>query len=261
MSSTQGVMRLVSIDDYDSALRAEVALIQTMLTGADDDALARLSPCPGWSVLDVGRHVEVTPRALASGLAAHAHGETASPSGALPATAGRDEVTSSLQVTSVQLTDALKQLRPQDLDGQLPGPLGPMTGRRMLDLALTEITLHRCDIALGLDRSVEIERAVARTLLDVVHAWLLLIAPEGPKPDQPLCYRLSGGPQHEWCFRFDGERWSGEVCSDDERTVTAEGQVSALALGLAGRIPFEQAVISTSDVGTLAMMKTYLPGP
>lgn len=252
--------RLTSIDDYDRALRDELGLIHAMVAGVDDEALGRPSPCPGWSVLDVARHVEVTPRALASGLAAHARGEAAPSTEALPRTTGRDAVASSVHAARAELANALKEVRHHDLDGQFPGPLGPMPGRRVLDLALTEITLHRCDIALGLGGPVAIEPAIAGTLLDVVHAWLLLIAPEHSRPDQALCYRLSHGPDH-WHFRFDGDRWSAEACSHDDRIVTAQGELATLALGVAGRLPIEQSVTATSDLATLMMMKTYLPGP
>lgn len=251
----------MSIEDYDWALRTELASIRAMLLDSDDDALARRSPCPGWSVLDVGRHVEVTPRALLCGLVAHARGKAASATEPIAETARQAEVAQSLHAAAQQLSDALRQLSPQDLDGQLPGPFGPMPGRRVLDLALTEITLHRCDIALGLRRPVTIERPVAEAVLDVVHAWLLLIAPADPKPSEPLCYHLSDGSPPGWQLRFDGDRWIDERCSDDDRTVTARGNVGDLVLGLAGRMPIEKAVADTSDAAALAMLKTYLPGP
>lgn len=245
--------------EYRRALIGEVELIHEMLDNADEEALSRESPCSGWSVLDVGRHVEVTPRSVASHLIAHLRGEPAPQNESLAPTAGRQDVLTSLDAGSRWLNEALGQLSDEALDGELPGPLGPMPGRAALDLALTELTLHRCDIALGLGMPADIDRTPAVAVLDVIQAWLLLVAPASPTPEGPLCYLFSDG-SHEWTFRFEGTRWTGAACAG-ERTVTAQGTPGRLALALGGRLPIEHALDQISDPAAIAKLKTYLPGP
>jgi uncharacterized protein (TIGR03083 family) len=241
-------------------LVGEVALIHQMLGDADEQALGRESPCSGWSVLDVGRHVEVTPRSVADHLIAHLRGEPVHQNESLASTAGRRDVLASLDAGSRWLNEALGQLGDEALDGELPGPFGPMPGRAALDLALTELTLHRCDIALGLGAPADIDRTAAVAILDVIQAWLLLVAPASPTPEGPLCYLFSDGSQ-EWSFRFQSTRWTGESCAADRRTVTAQGTSGRLALALAGRLPIEHAVVESSDPVAVRRFKTYLPGP
>lgn len=251
---------MINAGEYRRALVGEVELIREMLGDAGQEALGRPSPCAGWSVLDVCRHVEVTPRGVAGGLTAHLRGEPVSRNDPLASTAGRRDVLTSLDAGCRGLDEVLGQLSDEVLDGELPGPLGPMPGRAALDLALTELTLHRCDIALGLGVDADIDPTAAVAIVDVIHAWLLLVSPASPIPKEPLCYLLSDGSQ-EWSFSFYATGWTGDACTGDRYTVTSQGTPGRLALGLAGRLPIEQAVYESSDPAALAKLKTYLPGP
>jgi hypothetical protein len=91
----------------------------------------------------------------------------------LSAHAERAEVFASLIDGAAALDAALAALDDDDLDGLLPEPARPMPGRAALDLALTELTLHRCDIELGLGAGPHIDAAIAERLVDVIQAWLL----------------------------------------------------------------------------------------
>jgi uncharacterized protein (TIGR03083 family) len=251
---------MMNIRDYRHALVREVELIRQMIGDADEESLGRSSPCSGWSVLDVARHVEVTPRTVADHLIAHARGDPAPQIEPVASTVGRQDVLVSLDIGYRRLNEALSQLSDEALDGELPGPLGPMPGRAALDLALTELTLHRCDIALGIGIPAEIDPTAAVAIVDVIQAWLLLVAPASPTPEEPLCYLLSDG-SHKWSFGFDGTRWTIDPCTGYGRTVTAQGTSEQLALALAGRRPIQQAVDESSDPAAIAKLKTYLPGP
>ncbi len=251
---------MVSAGEYRLALVGEVELIQQMLGHATAEDLAGESPCAGWSVLDVARHVEITPRSVAANLVAHLQGEKAQRNTPLAPTVGLRDVLASLEAGARSLDEALSQLSDETLDGELPGPVGAMPGRAALDLAQTELTLHRCDIALGLGYAGDIEPRTAERIIDVIRAWLLLVAPTSPVPDSPLCYLLSDGA-HEWTFHFDGTRWISEPCDGNLRTITAEGACGQLALALAGRVPIDTAVDRSSDPAEIAKLKIYLPGP
>lgn len=174
--------------------------------------------------------------------------------------AGREKVIAGLDLGALQLAAALDQLTDQHLQGQLPGPFGPMAGRAALDLALTELTLHRCDVALGLDGPLDIDAASADVTLEVLQAWLLLVAPTNPRPDGSLCYRISDGSR-EWTFSFDGVRWSNDACNEEMPTVEARcAGPGRLALALAGRVPLDDVLNDSADPA-VSLFKTYLPGP
>jgi uncharacterized protein (TIGR03083 family) len=250
---------MMNVRDYRLALAGEIALIRAMLANAEDELLTRESPCAGWSALDVVRHVEITPRKVAANLLAHFRGATPPTTELLAPTADREEVLASLSAGARSLDEALSELSDEALDGFLPGPVGPMQGRSALDLALTELTLHRCDIALALGDVADIESAAAERIIDVIQAWLLLVAPPSPLPDGPVCYLLSDGSR-AWAFSFDGTRWTDDSCGDS-RTITAEGTAGPLALALAGRLPIEQAVGKVSNPDEIVKLKRFLPGP
>jgi uncharacterized protein (TIGR03083 family) len=246
---------------YSDALTSEAESLRAMVHNATEARLGLSSACSGWSLLDVARHVEVTPRTVAGYMLAHFRDEPMPHIEPLPPTAGRAEVLAGLTSGSRQLRACLDQLRDEHLDGQLPGPLGLMPGRASLDLALTELTLHRCDLALGLGRQREIEAENAHAILDVLCTWLVLTAPAAPIPDGTLCYRISAGSR-VWTLGFDGDRWSTEECNGEPLTVGARcADPGTLVLALAGRLPMEDALEESSDPMSISLFKAYLPGP
>lgn len=247
--------------DYRRALVREVESLREMVGNATKQRLRGSSPCSGWSLLDVARHVEVTPRTVAGYLFAHFRDEPMPQIEPLPQAAGRAEVVAGLDLGARQLKASLDQVRDEHLEGQLPGPLGLMAARAALDLALTELTLHRCDVALGLGGPSEIDPTGADAILEVVQAWLLLVAPDSPTPDGPLCYRISDGSR-DWTFSFDGARWSTDECDEDQPTATARSAgPGPLALALTGRVPLEDVLGDSTDPVVTSLFKIYLPGP
>jgi uncharacterized protein (TIGR03083 family) len=250
---------MLTASAYNGLLVSEADLIRDLVRDADDARLAGGSPCVGWSALDVARHVEITPRSVASHLTAHLNGLPAPSEEPLPLSTGRQEIVAGLESGSRALRTALAQLDDAALDGDLPGPFGPLPGRSALGLALTELALHRCDIAIALGYSTDMAPAAAHAILDVLQAWLLLVAPSSPL-ESPLCYLLSDG-QHEWRFAFDGDRWTSDECNSIGEMITATGKADRLVLALAGRIPMAEALEHSSDLAAATKFKTYLPGP
>lgn len=207
-------------------------------------------------MLDVGRHVEITPRTVAANIESHLTYRQLPVTERLSPQAGGAQVLESLTDGATSLDSALEQLDDKDLDGMLPGPAGPMPGRAALDLALTELALHRCDIELGLGLAPEIDQGVTPRLIDVIQAWLLLTAPSDPVPCESWCLELRSAG-HSWFFAFDGSRWSDREC----RTADVIAPVSAAqaVLALAGRETTTQFQQPASDL--IAHLKTYLPSP
>lgn len=231
--------------------------IHGLLSEASDLDLEGASACPGWTVLDVGRHVESTPRTVVANLTAHVRGAEAPTTTPLPMSAARSEVLNSLSHGAEVLDVALAELDDTDLDSLLPGPVGPMVGRTALDLALTELTLHRCDIELGLSLAPQMDDDVAERVIDVVQAWLLLTAQPELAPEGPACFALVGDLR-TWWFAFDGTSWSADSC-DGDRVTALEGDPATLALALAGRASPGQE--PTDHGGVMARLKAFLPGP
>lgn len=246
-------------EDYRQALTSEVGRLLELVRDVDETQLALPTPCENWSVLDVARHVEVTPRSLALNLSAHFRGDPAPVVNRLDANADRGSVVQSLSDGLQLMREALASLTDETLDGNLPSPVGLIPARTALDLALTELVLHRCDIELAVNGRADIDSDIAASIIEVLHAWLLLVSSGAPKPDGPLCYRFSDGSR-TWSFNFDGTGWGGDACSS-ESVVSAEGPTDQLVLALAGRITVEDAVSTTSDPEGLQRLKTYLPGP
>jgi uncharacterized protein (TIGR03083 family) len=237
---------------YREELGGETRRILRLLDGAGDSGLQSPSACSGWTVLDVGRHVEVTPRSVAANIDAHLAGIATVPVDRIPPNAGAGQVLDSLRKGADALDGALSRLSTEKLDGTLPGPAGPMPARAALDLALTELTLHRCDIELGLGQTPEIARAVGERIVDVLQAWLLLLAPSDPVPDQPWCVELRGHTR-SWFFSFDGVNWSASPCPNGE--LVRLDPAAPPILALAGR------TVPGSVSGALRRLKVFLPGP
>lgn len=194
--------------------------------------------------------MEVTPRALAAGIRARHFGSfpTVAP---LDDKFGPAQVVEAIRSAAVELDMALAGLSDDDLRQTWPGPVGPLTGQVALDLALTEIVIHRCDFELGLGRAPAAPDPLAVRLLDVLQVWLLSTAPHPHLGEAWSAEVRSLG--RAWAFSYDGQAWTDRV--PPHTTVVEIASPLEAALRLAGR------QLPGLPPSALVELKTYLPGP
>lgn len=249
------------IGDYREALLGEIARLERLLVGAPHQ-MGRATPCPEWSVLDVARHVTVTPRLVGEAFDASLPARKTTTPRPLPADAGLPAVLDALRAGAGYLRRSLSGDR--DLRAPVPARMGPLPAGIALRLTLAELTVHRCDVEIGLGHTPAISDGYAGIVVTTTRDWLLRLAAPGSRPPAPTSYVLTDGDGRFWTLCYDGENWTGQ----DGRTAptitpatTVRGPAGQLALALAGRIGLDHATLSTTGPGAARLLKTYLPGP
>lgn len=246
----------VGIGDYREALLGEIARLERLLVGSPD-RVDRASPCPGWSVLDVARHVTVTPRLVGEAFDASLPARETTAPRPLPTGAGLPAVLDALRAGAGYVRRSLADDR--DLSAPVPARVGPLPGGIALRLTVAELAVHRCDVEIGLGGTPEIPGGYARIVVTTMRDWLLRLAAAAPRPPEPIGYVLTDGNDGSWTLRYDGETWTAR--DGHSPATTVRGPADRLALALAGRIGFDHATLSATDPGAARLLKTYLPGP
>src|SRR5262245_11105322 len=129
--------------DLDDLVHAQTA-VGAVLKSLEQDAWPRPSPCEGWDVADVTRHLIVGERAFSTSLrgdrydlvALHADVDAIDPADLSAAyVAGADKLRSALAAA--------------DLSAAFPTGLGPMPAPAIAELRTIEALVHGWDIASG----------------------------------------------------------------------------------------------------------------
>lgn len=242
----------VNLEAFRSALLEELLLLAE-LCELGDELLERSSPCQGWTARQVLDHVAITPPMLIDGLSTHLG--LAAPT---PTVSGKP----GFRLDIENLSGVLDHLDDDDLEGNLPGPIGMMPGRAVLSLALTELTLHRCDAALatGLDHSISAghSEAVLATIID----WLLILSGTGEPPADPTAINIDPEGLEPHRLLFSAGTWKRSPNNDrHEGDLQINGDASELALFMAGRLAFAATGLTSSSDTSPNNIKNHLPGP
>ncbi len=215
--------------------------------------LSATSPCGEWTVEDVLDHVAATPLLVARNLSDHfgLDHDTSAPQG---------DSQHRLAVGSKRLAAALAPLADHDLDTEMPGPFGPLLGRSALSLALTEITLHRCDIELAVGDMPAIPDDYVEYVLDTLVDWLLLLSSGGVPAPPGLRLVIDAHGLQPQTIEHSDHGWT-RAADDRSNTPVMSGAPSGLVLFLSGRLAAGEANVTSTDSAIVAALKEHLPGP
>ncbi|WP_433833500.1 maleylpyruvate isomerase family mycothiol-dependent enzyme [Actinoplanes sp. CA-015351] len=226
------------IDDRSTAFRAAIAAAPSLD--------APVPTCPGWTLLDLVRHIGVGRQFWAAIVAA-------GPAGAPPAkpapidSQDRDELLAWVAASTQQLLDALRAAGPDRgcwtwwPDSQSPGTSGAVARHQLQELAV-----HTYDAQLTAGVAQPLPQPVA---LDGVDEFLTTcVATPFGWPHEPVVidYHATDGGSWRVALSGDGARISDP--DDSEPGVSASGTASDLVLFFYGRLQVEQMKVDGDPV-------------
>jgi uncharacterized protein (TIGR03083 family) len=247
-----------------SALRAEAPATRAAFEEAARSAAGLSTPvpsCPGWSVLDLARHLATTYLWVRS----HVGRGVTSPLEVDPRRELGDLPTGGAAVEwwseqHHQLVAVLEATDP-DLPAWNWAPAAKRAGfwhRRMAH----ETAVHRWDAQAALGQADPIEPALAVDgVAEVLDTWLPAGRRRGPLGRSGVVRLAAADADHEWLVRLRGagvalldtDTWLDH--DDHHATVLARGTASDLELALYGRVPFDVLEV-TGDAGLLGPLRT-----
>ena len=168
-------------------LRQEVAAFKERVVNLSPEDWDRPSACEGWSVADVIAHL--SGQAFALNVSRGLQGDFSPPAGAAPATEHnedefarnifqrafntRAEFGDRLQETLFQRldesVDVFNGVDQEQWDNQCYWPPGPEPVRTMLDMRISELTMHAWDVCSQFDPDYRLSDGSVRVLMDTVN--------------------------------------------------------------------------------------------
>ena len=228
-------------------LRQEVAAFKERIAALSPEDWDRPSACDGWSVADVVAHL--SGQAFALNVSRGLQGDYSPPAGATPVTEhNEDEFARNIFQrafnTRAEFGDRLQEVLFQRLDeavdlfdtveeGQWDNlcywPPGPEPVHTMLDMRISELTMHAWDVCSQFDPDYRLSDGSVRVLMDTVNRAARRAFRPDPTIPAPQVYRFiiedpvsavfeleianeetffrlgEGGEQADAVFRCDGE--------------------------------------------------------
>ena len=189
-------------------LRQEVAAFKERVVNLSPEDWDRPSACEGWSVADVIAHL--SGQAFALNVSRGLQGDSSPPTGAAPATEHnedefarnifqrafhtRAEFGDRLQETLFQRldesVDVFNGVDQEQWDNQCYWPPGPEPVRTMLDMRISELTMHAWDVCSQFDPDYRLSDGSVRVLMDTVNRAARRAFRPDPTIPAPQVYRF-----------------------------------------------------------------------
>jgi uncharacterized protein (TIGR03083 family) len=250
--------RFAALRDLDATL--------SRLRSLEAEDWQRSTPCAGWDLQDLARHLGETTQRLATAFSEIVARRTGPAPGfdELPEEHPDDPHLAALAHATVgrnHFATATALLAPEDADAVADDCQPSRTGARLITTAALEFGLHRYDVEVALgEESGLTEEAVYAADAIFGAALVRRATASGERPDAPLRYELRGD-RVDRALTWTGTEWTAEATADGPVT-RISGDDGPLMLFLCGRIPATDAALTIDgDDDAAARFKTYVPGP
>ena len=243
-------------------LAAEVNAVKEYLASLSLGDFQKASACEGWTVADVVAHL--AGQSFVSRVNRGLQGDI-SPDGGAPAVADHDEdrfarnifdrAKSTREQHGEQLLEILYQrldetvevfnsVRPEDWDTLCYWPPGPEPVRTLLDMRISELTMHTWDIRAVLDDQYHLSKDSVIVLVDTVNRAARRAFRPDPSLENPVRYRfVVAGPiatARDIVLAAEGARV--EPAGSDVPDVTFRCDGETYVLVMYGRLKSESAM-------------------
>ena len=243
-------------------LQSEYNQFKHYLEGLPPDAWSRPSACDRWRVADVVAHL--SSRAFAVRISRGLEGDSSPPEGSPPVSAHdedafaeriahsalslRESLGNDLLRTFIANGDELNQifagLSPEDWDKLCYWPPGPEPIRTLLDVRISELTMHEWDIRSKLDPQYSLTDDAARVLIDTVPRAVRRAFRADATLSTPIRYRfIVAGPiptSSDIAMSRDGTRIEPSGISKTDVTFQCDAETYVLVMY--GRLTPEAAI-------------------
>lgn len=249
---------MLSLDEAKTAILRDLDATIDLVERFEAADWERPTPCEGWTMRDLTRHVcEVAPMdadliaGRGSGRPA-THFEVPEPDAA-SMREGRKALAESLDGLDESTFDEICTY-PTDVNLSLPC-------RFAMQVSAMEFGVHRYDVERALGRQASLAPDVVRAATSLAQAMLpFLAASSAEKPDRPVTIALRA-PGVEVTQTFRDGAWT-DAAPEDEPTCTITGEPEAITLFAVGRIPSTDPSLRVEgDAALAAKFKAFFPGP
>src|SRR5256885_5633146 len=245
-----------NFDDHAAIALRELDSCLDLLMGVTGDDWKRPTPCTGWDVEALGRHLAAVVWQQGEAFNRARIGVTEAPSW-LQITDEVREMQHALSAGRELVAGGLDALAPVS-DRLVPLPFAVLPATTAGAGLVLEYGVHRADLerALGRTADHELDAEVAAVVVSLLGALLPFIATKPPEP--PLTYRLLS-PSATIPPTSTGTGWR----PGDGADVVCElhGSDAAIALVSLGRIPVDHPALIVDDpTGAAPSFATHVPG-
>lgn len=232
------------------ALR-ELTTCRDLLAGAS--AWSAATPCEGWDVDALARHVAAVAWQQAEALHRAGIGVTEAPSW-LQVTGSRDEVLAALDAAEAHLSAGVGVVDSDER--RVPLPFGTLPAPIAAAGLVLEYGVHRADLERALTGAPDdqLDADVAATVARLLPLLLPLLADK--EPPAPVTYRLvadSATASITWA----GDRWTDT--EGDSPVCEVRGSDAAISLLALGRIPADHPSLAATDpIGAASALPSHI---
>lgn len=243
------------------AIQREVGLFLARLDAASDADLDRPTPCRGWKVSDLARHVAWGQSLQAEALGRAVTGHTEAASAHEPEATTRGELIAEIRSRHDRLAETLARLSDGDLERPCPLPYATVPTMFALQIFTMEAGVHGHDLCAAFETADALAPDVVEATATVVTATLPFFAAAASEtPPTTARYRLRSPRLDVLCTFRDGSWQVGS--GDGQPDCEVSGDDSAVLLFALGRVGTTGPGISIAgDPDLAARFKTYFPGP
>ena len=254
-----------SPSDRVEILRQEVAALKERLAALSPEDWEKPSACDGWTVADVAAHL--AGQAFALNVSRGLQGDSSPPAGAAPVTehdedqfarnifqrafSTRDEAGDRLQEVLFQRldesVDVFTGIEGDEWDNPCYWPPGPEPVRTMLDMRISELTMHAWDICSRFDPDYRLSDGSVSVLLDTVNRAARRAFRPDPTIPAPQVYRFNIDKPVEASFELviaNEEVILRQGSGDEEADVEFICNGETYVMVMYGRITPDEAIVT-----------------
>ena len=254
-----------SPSDRVEILRQEVAAFKERLATLAPEDWEKPSACDGWTIADVAAHL--AGQAFALNVSRGLQGDSSPPAGAAPVTehdedqfarnifqrafSTRDEAGDRLQEILFQRldesVDVFTGVEGHQWDNPCYWPPGPEPVRTMLDMRISELTMHAWDICSCFDPDYRLSDGSVSVLMDTVNRAARRAFRPDPTIPAPQVYRFNIDQPVETSFELviaNEEVTLRQGSGDEEPDVTFLCDGETYVMVMYGRLTPDEALIS-----------------
>ena len=254
-----------SPSDRVEILRQEVAALKERLAALAPEDWEKPSACDGWTIADVAAHL--AGQAFALHVSRGLQGDSSPPDGAAPVTehdedqfarnifqrafSTRDEAGDRLQEILFrrldESVDVFTGVEGDQWDNPCYWPPGPEPVRTMLDMRISELTMHAWDICSCFDPDYRLSDGSVSVLMDTVNRAARRAFRPDPTIPAPQVYRFNIDQPVETSFELviaNEEVILRQGSGDEEPDVTFLCDGETYVMVMYGRLTPDEALIS-----------------
>lgn len=250
---------MLDVGEVRVAVERDLGACRELISGWDPELAGRPSTIPGWTLLDLARHLVWGQRLQASAWRIQRTGASESAEGSLPAASDPAAVVRALDAAHADFMAELELVTPERLEAECSMPYGAMPGGLVLQIAAMETGVHRFDLEQSLGRRPDLHDDVLDATAVVLTLTLSALGAMSTQPPATGTTVRLRSSRLDFALTMGDEGW---LASDSEPDVEVRGADDAVMLFALGRTALSEPTnLSVEPQAAVETFKQWFPGP